>query len=157
MTTADLRIVAGSKSLPQHQEWAGAYYLKSLSPKRSYCLGQCPTGAGLSSYLSTVPLYHPQCAPTRSVSPLSPRWVRPSRCHVVGACRHPSAGGPVLAQTGRRAGWCPGLRWRGRERGLGVYDAVDEFGVGHLKIPATRFGSGGGLSDRPAAHNLSTV
>jgi hypothetical protein len=34
------------------------------------------------------------------------------------------------------------------------YDAVGEFGVGHLKIPATRFESGGGVGDRPADHNL---
>ena len=34
------------------------------------------------------------------------------------------------------------------------YDAVGGIGDGHLKIPATRFGSGGGVGDRPADHNL---
>jgi hypothetical protein len=37
-----------------------------------------------------------------------------------GTWRLPSAGRPVRAQTGRRARWCPGPRWRGRGHGLGL-------------------------------------
>jgi hypothetical protein len=34
------------------------------------------------------------------------------------------------------------------------YDTFGGIGDGHLKIPATRFGSGGGVGDRSAAHDL---
>jgi hypothetical protein len=37
----------------------------------------------------------------------------------------------VRAQTGRRAGWCPGLRWRDEGAALG-YDAVGGIGDGHF-------------------------
>jgi hypothetical protein len=43
----------------------------------------------------------------------------------------------------------------GADEGLALgYDTVGKIGDGHLKIPATRFGSGAGVGDRPAAHNL---
>jgi hypothetical protein len=37
------------------------------------------------------------------------------------------------------------------------YDVVGGIGDGHLKIPATRFGSGGGVGDRPCDHDLACL
>ena len=49
-------------------------------------------------------------------------------------------------------------RLDGTDEGAALgYGAVGEFVVGHWKIPATRFGSGAGVSDRPAGHNLCVV
>jgi hypothetical protein len=46
----------------------------------------------------------------------------------------------------------------GADEGTALGDeVVGRIGDGRLKIPATRFGSGGGLGDRPADHNLGNL
>jgi len=88
------------------------------------------SSTALSCDLSTAPPHYAQCAATRSVSPRLPTRVQPPRLPAGGACRRPLAGGPVRAQRGRWAGWCPGLRWRGRVAVL-EYDEVGEGRASH--------------------------
>jgi hypothetical protein len=46
----------------------------------------------------------------------------------------------------------------GADEGVALgYDAVSGIRDGHLKIAATRFGSGDGVGDRPADHDLAAA
>jgi len=119
--------------------------------------------AGHAYAVCPLVLAHPQCRP------VIPNVLRRAQYLLAypGGCEFHDTTQSALVGGHQEAGQCSLKRAGGLDGAQGLdgadkgaaleYDAVGEFGDGHLKIPAIRFGSGGGVGDRPSDHDLACL